>query len=281
MIEHGHPPRDPWFDRFTNDQLPKLAQIGVRTVYLAAPWESEAEKPKDHRFPPTRIGDDPPTMEEIGSPHAPWDITVSPALGGEAGLKRLIDRAHELGMRVTLWCGPAHLSLSSPTMQQHPEWPIWRSNGTPDDQDYADLVGLSLAKGFGRYELQRYQKLHGQTGFDGLLLDSYLTFGMSVDVAQPSPHPQLNELMELERQLWAAGLREVHIEGVGVQSGGWAAVDTRRPTIWAGRIRTNSRNTAGSGDGSIGCIASSLTHFSNRTAISVLWPPAESFAFST
>ncbi len=217
FLQHGRPPRVPWLERFAADELPELARIGVRLVYIAAPWESDAEHDRRQRRTPTRMPDGPvPRMEEIGSQHAPWDLKISPAIGGPESLKKLVAAAHRLGVQIVLWCGPAHLSLSSPQLIRHPDWPIWRQDGTPDDQDYNDLVGMSLSSGFGPFSIERYRDVRRKTGIDGLFFDSYLTFGAGIDFSQKQPHPQLDEMLNIERALWRMDLRQVHLEGVGV-----------------------------------------------------------------
>lgn len=71
--------------------LPYLARLGVTDVYLSPIWTSTP-----------------------GSTHG-YDVTdhaeVNPRLGGEAGLRRLVDRARELGLRLVVDFVPNHMGI--------------------------------------------------------------------------------------------------------------------------------------------------------------------------
>ncbi len=56
-----------------------------------------------------------------GSPYAIKGYRVKPDLGGEAGLKSFIERAHRLGFKVALDEIPNHVSLDSDLVKEHPE----------------------------------------------------------------------------------------------------------------------------------------------------------------
>ncbi|WP_102127516.1 malto-oligosyltrehalose synthase [Deinococcus planocerae] len=71
--------------------LPYLRRLGVTDVYLSPVWTSTP-----------------------GSTHG-YDVTdhaeVNPRLGGEAGLRKLADRAHELGLRLIVDFVPNHMGI--------------------------------------------------------------------------------------------------------------------------------------------------------------------------
>jgi len=57
-----------------------------------------------------------------GSPLAPASYTCDPALGGDAALERLRDRARSFGMALMLDYVPNHVGLDHHWLTEHPEW---------------------------------------------------------------------------------------------------------------------------------------------------------------
>jgi len=102
-----------WLDDFRTSDLPDLAKFGFRVVYFHTPWESDADHPPSDYLPGSG---------SFGSGNAPWSFEVSPAIGGQDRLKAVIDRAHELGVRIVLWSSPGHLSNSSGLLAQNLDW---------------------------------------------------------------------------------------------------------------------------------------------------------------
>ncbi|NIA16604.1 MAG: hypothetical protein GWP08_21310 [Nitrospiraceae bacterium] len=118
-------------------------------------------------------------------------------------------------MKIVLWSSPAHLSNSSGLLQEHPDWIAWRRNGTPADYDWGDITGTSLRSGYYDYAVDRYRHLREATGFGGIWLDSFLTFGVTTDFREAQPRPQLDRVLQLERELVKMGVTEIHLEGCG------------------------------------------------------------------
>lgn len=217
------------FEDFARE-IPKVAQWGVRVVYLSGALESDADKRKADYLLNSR---------SFGSVCGPWKLEVSSTRGGEEGLKHLCEVAHKHGVKVVLWSTPAHLSNSSPLLREHPEWLAWRWDGTPETMGYGDITGVRLRSGYFDYAIRQYEKIRGATGFDGLWQDSFLTFGILTDFSEPSPYPQLDETVEMQRRLQAMGCTEIHIEGCcgpfGLSTGGYGMGNPKKFALIKGK----------------------------------------------
>lgn len=200
------PLTESWFYRYAEEVLPKLAQWGIKVIYLLGGIESEGDHSHDEYLPGSGSG---------GSLCAPWALEVSPALGGEEGLAYLCRKAHSLGMKIILWSTPAHLSNSSPLLRKHPEWLAWKADGTPENYGYRDITGVNLKRGYLDYAIRQYEKIRKATGFDGVFQDSFLTFGVLTDFSEEAPYPQLEDTLEMQRRLQEMGCSEIIIEGQG------------------------------------------------------------------
>lgn len=94
------------FDGVT-EKLPHIAGLGASIVWLM-PIHPIGEK--------NRKG-------ELGSPYAVKDyFAVNTEFGDEQSLKRLIDQAHALGLKVILDWVPNHSAWDNPLVDEHPEW---------------------------------------------------------------------------------------------------------------------------------------------------------------
>lgn len=88
-------------------QLPRLKELGVDIVWLMPIYPIGLQKKKG----------------TLGSPYAVADYkTVNPAYGTFDDLKKLVQRAHDLGMRVILDYVPNHTAWDHPWVTQHPDW---------------------------------------------------------------------------------------------------------------------------------------------------------------
>ncbi len=204
-----------WLDDFRTSDLPDLAKLGFRVVYFHTPWESDADHPPADYLPGSG---------SFGSGNAPWSFEVSPAIGGRERLKAVIDRAHELGVRIVLWSSPGHLSNSSDLLAQNLDWIKWRNTGVPEDFDWGDVTGVSQRSGYFDYAIQEYRRTHADLGYDGIWQDSFLTFGVIPDFREKQPRPTLRETVAMQQEFWQLGMTEVHIEGcgpLGLSTGGF------------------------------------------------------------
>lgn len=99
--------------------LPRLAGLGVTWVYLSPVTVSDDDT--DRRYWSARQKAS--GCENPKNPYRPSDFwNVEPAYGGNAALKRFVESAHALGLKVMtdvvfLHCGPKAVFL-----KEHPEW---------------------------------------------------------------------------------------------------------------------------------------------------------------
>ncbi|MFQ5640788.1 MAG: T9SS type A sorting domain-containing protein [bacterium] len=195
-----------WFEKLMDDELAQAAATGIRVIFLQAPWESDADYSPERYLPGSYSG---------GSANAPWRLEVSEASGGEDLLKKMVARAHELGIKIVLWSSPGHLSNSSPLLIDHPEWIKWRADGVPEDFGYPDVTGVSQNSGYYDYAIGQYHNVHSNVPFDGIWQDSFLTFGFLPDARDRQPAPLLDRTLAMQTDFWQMGLTEVYIEGCG------------------------------------------------------------------
>lgn len=88
-------------------QLPRLKELGIDIVWLMPIYPVGVEKRKGL----------------LGSPYAVADYKkVNPAYGTFDDLKHLVQRAHDLGMRVILDYIPNHTAWDHSWVKQHPDW---------------------------------------------------------------------------------------------------------------------------------------------------------------
>lgn len=187
-----------WFDRFTQTQLPRAEAAGIRNLIIQPPWISDAEDP-----------------DLIASLHAPRALSVSPMLGGEEALKRLVEEAHRRGILITLWY-PSSASLYAPFVADNLDWIAWQIDGQPEDGGWGDIVGFDTQDGYGQYAVAQLSALHERIPFDGLWLDSWDGLTILTDYANPQPYPQLDSAIALQRAFGQMGLSQIIIEGLGL-----------------------------------------------------------------
>ncbi|RMG85803.1 MAG: hypothetical protein D6712_08825, partial [Chloroflexi bacterium] len=187
-----------WFDRYADSQLPRAEAAGIRNLIIQAPWVNDAEDP-----------------ELIASLHAPRALTVSPMLGGEEALQRLVEEAHRRGILITLWY-PSSASLYAPFLAENLDWIAWQIDGNPDDAGWGDIVGFDTQDGYGQYAIEQLSALHERIPFDGLWFDSWDGLTILTDYANPQPYPQLDSAIALQRAFGQMGISQIIIEGLGL-----------------------------------------------------------------
>ncbi len=109
-----------------------------------------------------------------GSPYAISDYrAVDASLGGEPGLRRFLDRARELGLRVIMDVVFNHASPDSVLAREHPDWFVPGPDGKPGRRvaEWTDVVDLDFSKaGLREYlfeTLERWRRF----GLDGFRCD--------------------------------------------------------------------------------------------------------------
>jgi cyclomaltodextrinase / maltogenic alpha-amylase / neopullulanase len=112
---------------------------------------------------------------ELGSYYSVRDyLGVNPEFGTTEDLKRIINKAHELGMHVILDWVPNHTSWDNPLTIEHPEWYLKDSAGRftpPIGTDWTDVIQLDWSqKGLQDYTIDAF-KYWVNMGVDGFRVD--------------------------------------------------------------------------------------------------------------
>jgi glycosidase len=139
--------------------LPRLKALGVDVLWFMPTFPIGVINRKD----------------ELGSYYSVKDyLGVNPEFGTLNDLKRVIGKAHELGMHVLLDWVPNHTSWDNPLTVEHPEWYMKDSTGKfapPIGTDWTDVIQLDWTQ----KELHDYMidafKFWVNLGVDGFRVD--------------------------------------------------------------------------------------------------------------
>jgi glycosidase len=139
--------------------LPRLKALGIDVLWFMPTYPIGAVNRKG----------------ELGSYYSVKDyLGVNPEFGTLEDLKRVIDKAHELGMHVILDWVPNHTSWDNPLTTQHPEWYIKDPAGKftpPIGTDWTDVIQLDWSqKGLQDYMIDAF-KYWVNIGADGFRVD--------------------------------------------------------------------------------------------------------------
>jgi glycosidase len=139
--------------------LPRLKEMGIDILW----------------FMPTYPIGVPNRKGELGSYYSVKDYKgVNPEFGTLKDFKRVIDKAHDLGMHVLLDWVPNHTSWDNPLTTENPEWYVKDSNGKfmpPIGTDWTDVIQLDWSqKGLQDYMIDAF-KFWVNLGADGFRVD--------------------------------------------------------------------------------------------------------------
>jgi glycosidase len=112
----------------------------------------------------------------LGSPYAPRDyLAVSPEFGTLDDLKRLVDRAHELGLHVILDWVANHSAWDNPLVARHPDWyeRDWKGDFHPASwRDWSDIIEFDYKQpGLRKYMTDAMKFWVREAGVDGYRCD--------------------------------------------------------------------------------------------------------------
>ncbi len=100
------------------EHLPRLDEMGVDILWFMPIFPISEEKRKG----------------SLGSPYAVADYTATnPKLGDMATFRKVVQKAHELGMYVILDWVPNHTGWDHPWIKEHPDWYTKGQNGKITD----------------------------------------------------------------------------------------------------------------------------------------------------
>jgi alpha-amylase len=139
--------------------LPRLKALGIDVLWFMPVYPIGVENRKGG----------------LGSYYSVKDyMNVNPEFGTLEDMKRVIDKAHELGMHVLLDWVPNHTSWDNPLTVEHPEWFVKDSAGKftpPIGTNWTDVIQLDWTqKGLQDYMINAF-KFWINLGADGFRVD--------------------------------------------------------------------------------------------------------------
>ncbi len=141
-------------------QLPRIKALGADIVWLMPIHPIGVKNRKG----------------SLGSPYAVRDfLGVNPEFGSLDDLKRFVQRAHELGMRVILDWVANHSAWDNPLVTEHPEWYArnWKGEFHPTSwNDWSDIIEFDYRQpGLRRYMTEAMKYWVREAGIDGYRCD--------------------------------------------------------------------------------------------------------------
>jgi glycosidase len=110
----------------------------------------------------------------LGSPYAISDYRgINPEYGTLEDFRRLVQRAHELGLKVMIDVVYNHTSPDSLLFAQHPDWFYRNADGSPGNRigDWSDIIDLDFSNSDLREYLIESLKYWLEQGVDGFRCD--------------------------------------------------------------------------------------------------------------
>jgi hypothetical protein len=214
-----------WTDAL-REALPEYQRLGYKDIFTHGVWESVTS-------------DESPGIE--GNICCPYAFRYAEQFGGNAVMKKLTKRAHELGLALFQWFG-FQFSNYAPIWKKHPEWLLREANGDPWDGAYQILWCGRMRSEFRQHVLDQIRKVRDSVGLDGVFWDSYHNLGLTcVDWQAPDQAPQADEIWKLQVELQRHGYRQrcEAITVFGVSSVGMFGFhkDTFRRRLWSESVR--------------------------------------------
>lgn len=101
-----------------------------------------------------------------------WYVNPQKFPGGDADMKKMVDRIHADGFRAQLWWAPMSVNPESDLMKNHPEQLLLNRDGSKNKVTYWNAFYLCPASPAVRQDAARFvTKAIREWGFDGLKLD--------------------------------------------------------------------------------------------------------------
>jgi starch synthase (maltosyl-transferring) len=127
--------------------LPELAELGFDVLYLPPIHPIGFSKRKGKANAPTAQEGDPGSPWAIGSPFG-GHKAIHPELGGMSDFLALVREARNFGIEIALDIA-FQCSLDHPYLKEHPEWFLWRPDGTVQyaenpPKKYQDIVPFNF-----------------------------------------------------------------------------------------------------------------------------------------
>jgi len=211
------------------DALPEFKRLGYTGFFTHGVWES--------------VTSDPERRPDEGNICCPYAFRFAEQFGGAAGMKDLIDAAHENGLKVYQWFG-FQFARWAPVWKEHPEWLLREQNGDPWDGKYDILWCGRMRSPFRDLILQQTRQVKDDTGLDGIFYDSYQNLGITcVDWQAPDKAPQADEIWKMQAELQQYGFcfrcEVVTIFGVSQVAMFGFEQDKFRRRLWSDTVRND------------------------------------------
>ncbi len=212
-----------WVDPLI-EALPTYRELGYTDLFTHGVFEGTSNDPNI----------------QFGNVCLNYDYRYCEEFGGPSAMKRLFDRAHELGMKTWQWFG-FYLAPDAPLLNEHPEWRLHMADG-------GNVGGAgSMRSGFRDYLWDRIMAIRKETGLDGVFWDSYQNTGLTrIDWGNDDKGTHTEEIFRFQADLQKEGIGQrcevvstIGITNVGIygfqkDSAAW---DIRRR--WWDRTVTN------------------------------------------
>ncbi len=201
------------FDTTYEDALELAAELGADAIFIDPLWQhgEDFDRMLKQLVPEERRAGT--VLEKLCYQNTccTFDLEVSTSAGGEAGLKRLCDRARAKGVSVLAWFA-AHMTPRSVRIDRHDKEAQKRiatkESGRHPDTGYAgECWTLNLNDEFRDWVFDQVRGVCERTGLQGYLWDSFSNLGWwQVDYGDGSMRPQFDHMGRLYAKLVNAGV---------------------------------------------------------------------------
>lgn len=172
------------------EAFPTFKRLGFRQLYTHGGWEGATTDPDAH-----------------GNICTPYAFRHDDAFGGPAGMKRMVDAAHENGIEVFHWAG-FQFSTFAPIWKEHEDWILRSASGEPWHAGYKILQCGRMRSGFRDHIFEQLAQMRKETGMDGIFWDSYHNLGSTcIDWGADDKAPQFEEIIQFQVELQKLGMK--------------------------------------------------------------------------
>jgi len=191
------------------------AYLQTRGIHFAPPEENAYEPVwcawgYERKFTPTEIIGTLPKVKELGikwvdiddgyqQAEGDWDVDRSKFPGGDADMRKLVDRIHSMGMKAKLWWAPFAVDPTARLLRENPDIILINKDGAPQYITWWDSYYMAPSYEKTIRHTQDVLKMFMQKwDYDGLKID-----GQYLNCVPPDYNPKhhLNDPFEAYRNL--------------------------------------------------------------------------------
>ncbi len=200
MVSHNYW-RNFTVDTYDKDLLPATEAIGARAVYL------------DHLKKSAMTDNTPHPGKFSWNMCCSHEYEIAPELGGNEGVRRLIDKASKRNIRVMSWTNNEQ-ALSSPLNSVEHDKKSWyilmEDTRLKYGGAYSSVMSfMNTANDDMRsYFIDSHKKIKDESGLDAFMFDSFYNMGfMPVSYANGKPHTIWRQTLQMIKELQDAGIK--------------------------------------------------------------------------